>query len=111
MLVALWAFEVTSTLADPSVSSYCIGGFSRLDVAMLRYAVLAGISSRPSETLALDLLEDNRAARSIALYEAHLRDKVELIETIPASVFQLLARLIDMQRASSIRGLFPAKTF
>ena len=67
--LGLWGFH-TATLADPSVSSYHIGGFSRLDVAMLRDAVIAGISSRPSEALALDLLEDDRAMRSIDMYEA-----------------------------------------
>ena len=41
------------TLADPCVSSYYIGGFSRLTGPMLQYAAIASVAYRPCKALSM----------------------------------------------------------
>ena len=95
----LWAF----TVSDPAVSSYYIGGFGRLNLAMLRYGVIAGISSRTSECLSLDLMEDDRAVRNIDAYEATLREELHWIAQLPSATNDLLGSLIEAQPGSDLR--------
>ena len=96
----LWAF----TVSDPAVSSYYIGGFSRFNLAMLRYAMIAGISLRTSECSSLDLLEDDRAVRNIDAYEATLREELHWIAQLPSATYDLLASLIEVQVGSDLRS-------
>ena len=83
------------TVADPLVGTYYRGGFSKLNAAILRYSVIAAISCRPSETLAWALLEDERAVMHIEVYESHLKEEVEWIESIGQPVWCLLSSVID----------------
>ena len=82
------------TLADPLVGSWYIGGFNRLTPAMIRYAVIAAVASRPSESLSVALLEDDRAVMNIDSYEAQLREELEWVYSVDLQVFQLLGTLV-----------------
>ena len=80
---------------DPSSSLYDLGGFKRLNKPMLRYAVVAALSSRPLESLMVELLEDDRAVRDIQVLEESVRDELEWLAGIDGGVWLLLQSLLD----------------
>ena len=83
------------TIEAPGVGSYYLGGFSRLNGALRHVSVVAALSSRPTESLALTVLEDDRAVRNIQDYEDTLQDEMEWLQTIGELVWDLLALASD----------------
>ena len=61
---------------------------------MIRYAVIAAVASRPSGSLSVALLEDDRAVMNIDSYEAQLREELEWVYSVDLQVFQLLGTIV-----------------
>ena len=83
------------TIEDPQVSQYYLSGFKNLSGPMRHLAVVAALSSRPTEALSLAMLEDDRAVRNIENYESILADEVHWLQQLSLPVWRLLSLASD----------------
>ena len=91
------------TIVDPQVGKYYLGGFKNLSGPMRHLAVVAALSSRPTEALSLAMLEDDRAVRNIGSYEGILTEEVDWLQQLSMPVWQLLSLASDS--GSSCRAI------
>ena len=87
---ALGLRELYQFTLDDGASTYYLGGFKRLTGNMRFFSVVAAISSRPTESLSLMMLEDDRAVRNVEAYEACLDEEMEWMANITEPVWQML---------------------
>ena len=91
------------TIEDPHVGTYYLSGFKNLSGPMRHMAVVAALSSRPTEALSLAMLEDDRAVRNIDNLEGILTEEMNWLQQLSLPVWQLLSLASDS--GSSCRAI------
>ena len=101
---ALGLQELHKATLDAGASSYYLGGFKKLSGNMRLFSVIAAIASRPTESLSLMMLEDDRAVRLIDEYESCLRDEMHWMANISEPVWEMM-ELVACMSGSTGRAI------
>jgi hypothetical protein len=95
---------VASILESPSTSQYYIGGFAKLDDATLRWATLAAISSRLSDSLLKTMLKDDRLAKRASVLTSTMQHELDALLAVSDPVWVRLSSVLQNSSSKLLRS-------
>ena len=86
---------VSRVQSDPHASQYHLQAFARCDQHVMRYAVVAGVSSFGLDSLMAVVLEDDRLCRQVGSLSDFMQQELSWVEGLPELCWNRLASMVD----------------